>query len=154
MSPQLVWCIDYRGLDGLEAGDILLTASQAIHVLGKRSPSMMVYLGEKGAVSRLRLGRGWAYPLSGLRKYMHSKLGLVRMDALPEQPTTVGVVRGYPTDLLSAQDASVLLGVEPTAGRLQQLRRGGLIQGYWLISEHGYSQADIVTLRDNRQNRQ
>jgi len=146
MAEQIAWRVDYDKLPK-DPADILLTRSQAVRVLGRRADSLVAYLGERGRLPRLRLGRVWAYPLSGLRTYAEAKGIALVPEQLPQTPTTAGTIRGYPKDLLGAKDASILLGVEPTAGYLRSLRRAGRIRGYWLLSEHGYSQADVEALR-------
>lgn len=145
MADGLVWRIDWEQLPK-DPADILLTRSQAVRILRRRADSLVAYLGERGRVPRMRLGRVWAYPLSGLLAYAKDKGVDPDLAALPERPVTAGTIRGYPRDLLGAKDASILLGVEPTAGYLRKLRRDGEVRGYWLLSEHGYSQADVEAL--------
>lgn len=143
MNEQNVWRID---LERLPRGDLLVTRSQAVQIIGKRADSMIPYLAERGRIKRYRLGRVWGYLVSGLRAYAASKGRQLDEDLVARYGLPTDTIRSYPTDLIPAAEASVLLGVDVQAGYLRRLRREGRLQGYWLLSEHGYSKAELASL--------
>lgn len=142
-AEQDVWAVD---LDRLPRGDLLVTRSQGIQVLGLRADSMLPYLAGRGKVRRYRVGRVWGYLVSSLAAYAKAKGRQVDQAAAARYGIPTDTMRQYPRDLVPAAEASGILGVDVEAGYLRRLRREGKLEGYWLLAEHGYSRAELEKL--------
>lgn len=137
------WRID---LEALPRGDLLVTRSQGIQVLGLRADSMLPYLAARGTLRKVRVGRVWGYLVSSLEAYARAKGRQIDRAAAAKYGVPTDTLREYPRDLVPAAEASSILGVDVEAGYLRRLRREGRLEGYWLLAEYGYSRAELEAL--------
>lgn len=134
MTIQSEWKWDAAALP-----DDLVSASEAVRVLGTSSISHLHWLADQGYVSRHQVGRVWGYQLASLHSYL-GKQGKVpgpyRAKLMP-----VGIWRRWPADLVPCSEAAAILGVNDRW--MRRLGESGAVRRWDVGADWVYSRADL-----------